>query len=513
MSPVAKNHVPLLLAALVLVAAAACAPDVDDAVSPFDGDETDDSVGSGPGGKADGATSYRSGCGAPIRTGAYALKGNVVTPTGVLVNGYVVVEDEMIREVRTRAQGLPADVASAVSTNGIIFPGLLDGHSHVEYNHVPLADLGRRYGNRDQWPNAALYKTLVKDPKNAVTAAGLKCEALKHGEARALVGGTTGIQGTPQTACVRPMVRNLENVNFCEDRVRQNVMGVSGFDRSISGAPSFADAIADDIAHDKLDAVVLHIGEGIDEHALGEWQIVKDLGLDVPQLVMIHAAAFTATELGETSSAGAKIVWSPLSNLLLYGATANIPAALDAGVLVSLGADWAPSGSANVLGELKVADRVNQKLWAGRITDEELVQMVTINPAVTFGMDAEVGSIEPGKYADLMVVKKLTGKSAYRALIEARPQDVLLVAISGDPLFGTTALMDKLGKSGDYEVIDACGSPRAIDVTVVASDVPEADQSLASIESQLLAVNPRLTPVIDCTNDEALKAYAGTAVE
>jgi hypothetical protein len=246
---------------------------------------------------------------------------------------------------------------------------------------------------------------------------------------------------------------------------------------------------------------------------LGEWQIVKDLGLDVPQLVMIHTAAFTSMEYQEAAAVGAKVVWSPLSNLLLYGKTANIPAALDAGVLVSLGADWAPSGSANVLGELKVADRVNKKLWNSRITDEELVQMVTINPAITFGIDAEVGSIEAGKFADLMVVKKVSGKSAYRTLIDARPQDVVLVTISGDALYGTTTLMDKLGKAGDYETIDACGSTRAIDVTVDSNDVASGTQKLSDIETKLKVVNPKLTPVIDCTNDEALKAYAGTPVE
>jgi cytosine/adenosine deaminase-related metal-dependent hydrolase len=41
------------------------------------------------------------------------------------------------------------------------------------------------------------------------------------------------------------------------------------------------------------------------------------------------------------------MVWSPLLNLLLYGQTANLGAALAAGVSVALGSDWAPSGSKN----------------------------------------------------------------------------------------------------------------------------------------------------------------------
>lgn len=458
------------------------------------------------------AAGYRSGCGAPIRTGSYALLGDVVTPTGVIEGGYVVVDGEHIVEVGWSPYGGPFGIP-AVDTHGVIVPGLVDGHNHVEYNHIPIADLGRRYGNRAQWPNAARYEELVKAPKRAVTEAKLTCQAIKHGEARALVGGTTAIQGTPQMACARPLVRNLEQTNFCQDRVKQNVLDIGSFGRSYSGRPSVADTIKNDIAADRLDAFVVHAGEGVDHYAHAEWEELESFGLALPETVMIHGTAFDAAQLARAGTAGSKIVWSPLSNLLLYGNTTNVPAAIDAGVLVSLGTDWAPSGSANLLGELKVADHVNQRLWSGALSDEQLVQMVTINPAIAYGLDAFIGSIEPGKVADLLVVRKRTGVSAYRSLIDARPDDVLLVTISGDPLYGEPLTMDALGKAGDYEVLDACGVPRAIDVTVVAKDVPYAGELLATAGDKLRAVQPRLTPVIDCTDDEAQLAYAGSILD
>lgn len=476
-------------------------------------DENDDTVGVDDS-KADssgttGSKIYRSGCGAPIRTGSYALHGDVATPTGVLPGYYVVVTDEKISDLTPFA---PIDAqVPVIETGGVIFPGLVDGHGHVEYNHIQLADLGKRYSNRDQWPNASKYQTLVKDPKNAVTHAGLQCEALRHGEARALVGGTTAIQGTPLTACVRSLVRNIEGTNFCQDRVRQNVMDISGFGRSISGKLSFAASIKADILNHKLDAFAVHAGEGIDEHERSEWGELKALGLNLPQLVMIHTTAFGPAEYAEVAQAGAKVIWSPLSNLLLYGKTDDVPSAVRAGVNVSIGTDWAPSGSANLLGELKVADRVNQKEWAGFLTDEQLVNMVTINPAKAYALDKFIGSIEVGKYADLMVVAKQPGLTPYRDLIDARPQDVTLVTISGDPLFGDPSLMDQAGKTGDYETIDACGTPKAIDMTVTARDVTRGTETLSTIESELSAVNPKLTPVIEC-DEEALiqKAFAGT---
>jgi len=501
------------LATTVALSLGACGSSPDDgsddgSLNAFDDDENDDLVGDGIGGKADGNGQYRV-C-EPIRSGKFALKGKIYTPTG-LVTGWVVVDGEKIAEVRKTA---PTGM-TIVDTAGYIFPGLIDGHGHVEYNHIPLADLGRRYENRDQWPNAALYKTLVKDPKNAVTAAGLKCEALKHGELRALVGGTTAIQGTPQTSCVRHLVRNLEQPNFCQDKVRQNVMGIPDFNRSISGKPSFADSVKKDVTDGKLDAVAVHCAEGIDEHARSEWDYVEKYGLDLPELVMIHAAGFTPAEFEASADVGAKMVWSPLSNLLLYGKTADVPTAMAAGLTVSLGSDWAPSGSANLLWELKVADKVNKYLWNSSLTDKDLVNFVTINAAKVWALDKFIGSIEVGKYADFLVIDAPSSSSVTpeRVLIDAKPKNVKLVTISGDALFGDPKYLDALGKQGDYELIDACGVQRAIDVTVTAADVSKGKQKLADVESKLLAVNPKLTPVIDCENDEMDAAFKGTPLE
>jgi len=55
------------------------------------------------------------------------------------------------------------------------------------------------------------------------------------------------------------------------------------------------------------------------------------------------------------------MVWSPFSNLLLYGGTSDIARARNEGVLIALGPDWSPSGSKNLLGELKVARLVSEE--------------------------------------------------------------------------------------------------------------------------------------------------------
>ena len=69
----------------------------------------------------------------------------------------------------------------------------------------------------------------------------------------------------------------------------------------------------------------------------------------------IRQAALKPEDFRVLGSLGGAMVWSPLSNLLLYGATADIRAAVNAGVRIGIGSDWSPSGSKNLLGELKVA--------------------------------------------------------------------------------------------------------------------------------------------------------------
>src|SRR4051812_4712225 len=134
-----------LILALTLFTIPACAPDEDapagDADT-FEADENDDTVGALPEGKADGRNSiYRSGCGDAIRQGKYALKGDLVTPTGVVKAHYLVIDGEKISAVSATA---PAGV-TLIDTGGIIFPRLLHRQWNAEENPRPIAELRKRY--------------------------------------------------------------------------------------------------------------------------------------------------------------------------------------------------------------------------------------------------------------------------------------------------------------------------------------------------------------------------------
>jgi cytosine/adenosine deaminase-related metal-dependent hydrolase len=87
------------------------------------------------------------------------------------------------------------------------------------------------------------------------------------------------------------------------------------------------------------------------------------------------------------ADSGTALVWSPRSNLELYGQTANIQAAINAGVEIALAPDWAITGSSNMLNELKVADLWNREQLGGRLSDRQLIDMATSIPAHIAGVD------------------------------------------------------------------------------------------------------------------------------
>jgi len=69
-----------------------------------------------------------------------------------------------------------------------------------------------------------------------------------------------------------------------------------------------------------------------------------------PALAGIHAAALQKADFQVMADHGGAMIWSPLSNLLLYGDTADVKSAKAAGVRIGLGPDWSPSGVRTFLG-------------------------------------------------------------------------------------------------------------------------------------------------------------------
>jgi cytosine/adenosine deaminase-related metal-dependent hydrolase len=438
---------------------------------------------------AESSTAYKAGC-KPLAGPSYALHGMTLLPTGP-ADAYVVVEGEKIVAVAASSSLVPSGV-KIIETNGVIAPGLVDLHNHVAYDFIPFWNAGKRFQDRYQWARTTAYGSAVKTPYNAVKNAGHMCEAVKYGELRALVGGTTSVEGSDDLTCTRSWARNIEFSNFCDDYIRENVLPVTAITQTQ------ADTLNAQFTSGATKAYIVHLAEGIDDSSRAEFDYMNQIGLVKSQLVAIHGTALTEAQLQLMGQVGAKLVWSPLSNLALYGQTTNIPAAVAAGITISIAPDWSPSGSANVLGELKVADRVNRERYAGLLSDEDLVDMVTINPARTIAWEDKIGSIAVGRYADLMVVRGDV-TAAYRALIDAQPADVLLTTVGGQAFYGASDIVTAIGDGRTYETVDACGESRSLAVQETTLPISGGSETFADIQNAFTSSGVTSTiPLFQC---------------
>ena len=109
------------------------------------------------------------------------------------------------------------------------------------------------------------------------------------------------------------------------------------------------------------------------------------------------------------------VVWSPFSNLWLYDQTTDVVAARAHGVMVCIGSDWGPSGSKNLLGELKVARIVIDVFHPDlAVSDRDLVDMVTRHPARILRWENQLGSLADGARAHLLVVNGTKGDDYFK---------------------------------------------------------------------------------------------------
>ncbi len=399
----------------------------------------------------------------PATTGATVLRGTVLTPDGVIKHGYVGVVGGRIVSVSEKQPEILGAVT--VNVDGIIVPGFVDVHNHVPWNVLPRWTPGRTFTNRNQWRTDPEFARVVGDPFDRV-AAGHFCDMNAWGELRALVGGTTSILATHRVACIHGLVRNLDfNTGFygTTELDREHIFNVIDIPPASDpfGRAVFVGAARFFIANPFYEALAIHLAEGTDAAALEEFRFVRAQSLLNPKGVVVHGIALTADDFRAMAATGTALVWSPRSNLELYGTTADIAAALDAGVEVAIAPDWAITGSGNVLAELKVAAAWNHDHLGGRLTDRQLVAMVTSVPAHVAGVDDEVGFIRPGLRADLVVIGGEDDDDdvdPYRRVVRATPADVRLVLIDGVPLYGDRDLTERFWDPRDLEELDVPGA-------------------------------------------------------
>ena len=370
----------------------------------------------------------------------YGLRGRVVTMNAardVIADGIVWVADGSITDVTPASQTPPAHAASPViATAGTIYPGMIELHNHLAYNAIPLFRIPRLYTKREEWQGTRGYRRYVSGPAGVIASVpDLIRATIRYVECKSLISGTTTSQGltlraAPIKHLYKGIVRNAEQPDAAGlDPARPKIGDVTpdgreSFRKSLSGKGArivhLAEGLPTSKAHDHF------LDLQVPERHVGDRAEVRRHPLDGAHArgPRRHRTRTAGRSSGRRSATSSSTAGRP-----------TCAAAIDLGVKVALGSDWAPTASKNLLNELKVA-RIHSDDQQLGLTDLELVQMVTVTPAEILGWQGSLGSIEPGKLADS---PSWPARPASPTAISSTPprRDIRLVVIGGVARYGT----------------------------------------------------------------------------
>lgn len=424
--------------------------------------------------------------------GPVAIGGTIITPDGP-VAGWLTVEDGLVAKIgRRKPSG-----AKVIVTDGIVLPGLIDLHGHPEFNVFAPWEPPKTYVNRYAWRGGTPYQRLIREPQNQLVKAVPPGTQLRYAEIRALVGGVTALQGASFTTqrSNESLVRNVDGIIFEEHRARA-LIDLPASLTAERGGPQLQKTLAS-IQTGDVTALYVHLAEGQrdNDRSVAEFDhLAVELGALTAATVIIHGTALTREQLGKAKDAGAKLVWSPQSNLRLYRETTRAADALDVGLPVALGADWLPTGSLSLLAELKVArqELVNQ----GRpLEARALVDMVTSGAAEVAALGDRLGSLQPGRVADLVVLAR-RNDDPYESVCGSTPNDVQLVLIGGQVFYGRQDwVRDIAADPADpsLEQVLAWGRPMLLNTGHAAA--PGTTGDLEQLRTALISAYPQVGPI------------------
>jgi hypothetical protein len=420
-----------------------------------------------------------------IGSSGLLISGDVLAPDRVLHRGQILIDSAgLIRCVSCDCSDrIAGNDPHRLRCGGVISPGLINTHDHIGYSHnAPLGELLERYEHRHDW-RLGLRGHRALEFSGGATPADIIAHELRF----VLGGATAAVSGGGQ----RGLLRNLDSSDTGESIWGQPVESdtfpladAAGILRTTGCNYGEHPTHPEDIAN--LDAYVSHIGEGIDTEASNEITCTSSGALDLlsPQTAIVHAVALTAPQAQAIADEHAWVIWSPRSNLALYGNTAPVTLLANLGVGIALGTDWLATGSMNLLRELACADELNGRYFSDRFSDADLWRMVTMHAAFAAGRERGLGMLRPGHLADIAIFETARGLD-HRAVIAATPREVVLILRGGRAIYGDAELLESeaFGASA-CERLDVCGIARRVCVK------KETGIGLPEVEQRANAVHP-----------------------
>ena len=371
----------------------------------------------------------------------------------IIGDGSILIEGQRIGRVGKAAELADVPAEQVIDAGEmVVTPGFINGHLHISYAHAVRGvfpdDLGADY-----LPNVFKLQAAMTEEDEYYTSLLAITELLKYGTTCFLDPGSTKglaacwrayretgcriIVGWQVTDKANPF--NLPVYETGEAVARME--GVIGeYDRQLAGrvrawampfAPAFATPellrAAKGLADRYETGMTLHfnnspqyVQECLRDYGMRPAQYLESLGVLGPNLALAHGLGMDRSEVECIARNGAKVIMCPPAAIKGgAGMTQEgmLPELLEAGATVGLGTD---AGNNSNLLETMRAMYLAATLYkdarqdVGMIAAETALELATIGGAKALGLEAEIGSIEEGKKADLVLFD--TRRPEWRAL-------------------------------------------------------------------------------------------------
>ena len=401
------------------------------------------------------------------------LKGTVITSEDIFKKGNLLITaDGKISGVNIKDAGKYNTLDCG---DNIIASAMLNAHDHLKYNqNLPGGQNAQEIKN-PQYEYCNIASNAFNDPvcknyrydrrnewrkglngKTQITAKGNYAEeVVTWNELRHLI---SGVMTTAGSGGSKGLLRNVdiarstydysEGLKYTNDKRVDydtfplgDITNVIGYKKGCDNYPK----IPSTKVLTENSVFLPHVSEGINSDAENEFNCLTNVGtgsvnLKSPSSTFIHGIAINESMIKKAADNNMSFVWSPRSNISLYGNTAQVSLYKKAGINIALSTDWSPSGSMNMSRELTCASDFNRDYLNNSFMQKELWAMVTTNAAKSLGVDNQLGDIKVGYWADIIIIKSKK-TNAYEDLIHINPDSILLSFRAGKPLFGYSTLM------------------------------------------------------------------------
>ncbi len=342
----------------------------------------------------------------------------------VLENIDLIVEEDEIAGIGRNLDSRGHDVIDC--SNRVVMPGLINAHTHAsmtllrgisdnkvlqDWLEEDIFPAEEKLDTGDAYVGALLgisemLKTGTTTFNDMYDNMGQVAQAVEETGIRALLSrGVLDVDGNGRERMDEALefVRKYQN----SDLVTPGFAPHAVYTASESVLQELRDysEIFDSVYHIHVSETRKENEDCIEETGMTPVQYLDSLDLVDEDLIAAHGVWLNDEDIETLSRKGGSVVHNPAANLKLGSGIADVPELLDRNINVAIGTDGpASNNSLNLFEEAKLASIIHKRDDPREITEQEILDMLTINGAKALGLEDKIGSIAMGKKADIILV-------------------------------------------------------------------------------------------------------------